>query len=158
MFHLHLRWAPLGWYLRSSCWLVFSLLLSSSCTDFSFFFSCCNLHDYIERHQGQTASLVKKGEITSRNMQVKERGCSLCGNECKLKRIPNTAAISNLHLDGNVITSLTPRRPAFVWMSFRDLYRWLSRAPKQGSPGCCQPDEKRWKEAACLKKTLKKYA
>lgn len=155
MFRLHLRWVLLGWYLRSSCRLVFSRLLSSSFTDFSFFFSSCNLHDYIERHQEQTASLgEKKGKITSRNVQVKERGCSLCGNECKLKRILNTAAISNLHLDGNVITSLTPRRPAFVWMSFRGLYRWLSRAPKQRSPGCCQSDEKRWKEA----KITKKYA
>lgn len=81
---------------------------------------------------------------------MKERGCCLCGNECKLKRIPNTAAISNLHLDGNVITSLTPRRPAFVWMSSCGLYRWLSRAPKQGSPGCCQPDEKRFKKI-CIK-------
>lgn len=74
----------------------------------------------------------------------------LCGNECKLERIPNPAAISNLHLDGNVITSLTLRRPTFVWISFCGLYPGLSRAPKQGTPGCCQHDKRRWNMgAAC---------
>lgn len=68
---------------------------------------------------------------------MKERRCSPRGNECKLKRIPNTGAISNLHLDGNAITSLTRRRPAFVWMSFCGAYRRLSHAPKQASHDAC---------------------
>lgn len=58
---------PFGRYLRSSCRCRqntarrFSLLLSSSFTYFSFFFSSrCNLRNYIKRHQEQTAPLEKK--------------------------------------------------------------------------------------------------
>lgn len=54
------------------------------------------------------------------------------GNECKLVRAPNAIAISNLHLDRNVITCITPTRQPFVWIS----HYFLSSFSNQGSPGC----------------------
>lgn len=62
----------------------------------------------------------------------------LCCNECKLERLPGATGVTHLHLDGNVITSLTLRRLSFVWISIYVSFGSLSPFfPQQGSPGCC---------------------